>query len=75
MKSSANLKVVEVATDTNKSKALDAALAQIERNFGKGSIMRLGAREALDIETISTGSVKPFISSSASGPDAASNTV
>jgi recombination protein RecA len=54
--SSANLKVVEVA-DANKSKALDAALSQIERNFGKGSIMRLGAREVLDIETISTGSL------------------
>ncbi|BCJ91590.1 protein RecA [Terrihabitans soli] len=56
MASSANLKVVEVA-DANKSKALDAALAQIERNFGKGSIMRLGAREVLEIETISTGSL------------------
>ncbi|WP_263971494.1 recombinase RecA [Terrihabitans soli] len=43
--------------DANKSKALDAALAQIERNFGKGSIMRLGAREVLEIETISTGSL------------------
>jgi recombination protein RecA len=52
----ANPKVVDLA-DVNKSKALDAALAQIERNFGKGSIMRLGAREALDIETISTGSL------------------
>jgi recombination protein RecA len=57
VKSSTNLKVVEVATDSNKSKALDAALSQIERNFGKGSIMRLGAREVLDIETISTGSL------------------
>jgi recombination protein RecA len=54
--SSANLKVVEVA-DANKSKALDAALAQIERNFGKGSIMRLGAREVLEVETVSTGSL------------------
>jgi recombination protein RecA len=51
-----NLKVVEVVSQ-NKSKALDAALAQIERSFGKGSIMRLGQREALDIETISTGSL------------------
>jgi len=51
-----NLKVVDVA-DAQKSKALDAALAQIERNFGKGSIMRLGQREALDIETVSTGSL------------------
>jgi recombination protein RecA len=54
--SSTNLRVVEVASE-NKSKALDAALAQIERSFGKGSIMRLGQREALDIETISTGSL------------------
>jgi recombination protein RecA len=54
--SSANLKVVELA-DANKSKALDAALAQIERSFGKGSIMRLGQREALEVETISTGSL------------------
>ncbi len=51
-----NLKVVEVVSQP-KSKALDAALAQIERSFGKGSIMRLGQREALDIETISTGSL------------------
>ena len=39
-------------------KALDAALSQIERAFGKGSIMRLGSSEqALEIETISTGSL------------------
>ncbi|MBB3959232.1 recombination protein RecA [Aureimonas phyllosphaerae] len=41
----------------DKTKALDAALSQIERAFGKGSIMRLGATEKLDIETISTGSL------------------
>mgnify|MGYP002778443387 FL=1 len=43
----------------DKGKALDAALSQIERAFGKGSIMRLGARQAQDgeIETISTGSL------------------
>ncbi len=52
----ANAKVVDLA-DVNKTKALDAALAQIERNFGKGSIMRLGAREVLEVETISTGSL------------------
>jgi len=41
-----------------KSKALDAALGQIERAFGKGSIMRLGQREsAVEIEAISTGSL------------------
>ena len=41
----------------DKSKALDAALAQIERNFGKGSIMKLGQQTAMDIEAISTGSI------------------
>jgi recombination protein RecA len=41
----------------DKSKALDAALSQIERHFGKGSIMRLGKRERVDIETIPSGSL------------------
>src|SRR4030081_2488895 len=42
----------------DKSKALDAALSQIERNFGKGSIMRLGKNnKAMDVETVSTGSL------------------
>jgi recombination protein RecA len=42
----------------DKQKALDAALGQIERAFGKGSIMRLGSREqAVEIDTISTGSL------------------
>jgi recombination protein RecA len=42
----------------DKSKALDAALSQIERSFGKGSIMRLGKNmQAMDIETVSTGSL------------------
>ena len=41
----------------NKQKALDAALSQIERQFGKGSIMKLGDNKALDIEAISTGSL------------------
>jgi recombination protein RecA len=54
---SAMLKVVEKEGMENKSKALDAALAQIERAFGKGSIMKLGQREALEIESISTGSL------------------
>ncbi len=43
---------------TNKQKALEAALSQIEKNFGKGSIMRLGsADQGLDIEAVSTGSL------------------
>ena len=42
----------------DKTKALDAALSQIERAFGKGSIMRLGANEQIvEIETVSTGSL------------------
>jgi len=43
--------------DSNKDKALAAALAQIERQFGKGSMMRLGATETLAIPAISTGSL------------------
>jgi recombination protein RecA len=54
---SAMLKVVEKEGMENKNKALDAALAQIERAFGKGSIMKLGQREAMEVEAISTGSL------------------
>ncbi len=44
--------------DDNRKKALDAALGQIEKQFGKGSVMRLGdAATAQDIEVISTGSL------------------
>lgn len=41
----------------DKSKALDAALSQIERNFGKGSIMRLGQGKVVEVEVVSTGSI------------------
>ncbi|MFA7430243.1 MAG: recombinase RecA [Rhodospirillaceae bacterium] len=41
----------------DKQKALDAALSQIERAFGKGSIMRLGQQKAVDVDAISTGSL------------------
>jgi recombination protein RecA len=51
------LRVVE-GSSMDKSKALSAALAQIERNFGKGSVMRLGKNDkSMDIETISSGSL------------------
>ncbi|MFC6439504.1 recombinase RecA [Bowmanella sp. JS7-9] len=43
--------------DENKSRALSAALGQIEKQFGKGTIMRLGDNQAMDIESISTGSL------------------
>ncbi len=53
----ANLRLVE-GTSVDKTKALDAALSQIERNFGKGSIMRLGkSQKVVEIETISSGSL------------------
>jgi recombination protein RecA len=55
--SSAALRIVE-GSSMDKSKALDAALSQIERNFGKGSIMRLGKNsKSMDVETVSTGSL------------------
>ncbi len=41
----------------NKSKALEAALSQIEKSFGKGSIMKLGEQEGIEIPSISTGSL------------------
>ena len=41
----------------DKKKALEAALGQIERAFGKGSLMKLGNQQALDIEAVSTGSL------------------
>jgi recombination protein RecA len=51
------LRIVE-GFSMDKSKALDAALSQIERNFGKGSIMRLGKNpKSMDVETVSTGSL------------------
>src|SRR3954462_3033260 len=54
----ASLKVVTDGNPDNmdRQKALEAALAQIDRAFGKGSAMKLGSREAVEIETISTGS-------------------
>ena len=42
----------------DRGRALEAAIAQIERSYGKGSLMRLGAREAgAQVEVISTGSL------------------
>jgi recombination protein RecA len=43
--------------EMDKQKALEAALGQIERSFGKGSVMKLGQQHSLDIEAISTGSL------------------
>jgi recombination protein RecA len=55
-----SLSVVKLADkdDMDRNKALDAALSQIERAFGKGSVMRLGQREiAVEAEAVSTGSL------------------
>ncbi|HDR1513654.1 TPA: recombinase RecA [Pasteurella multocida] len=46
-----------MATKEEKNKALAAALGQIEKQFGKGSIMKLGDTQALDVEAVSTGSL------------------
>ncbi len=50
------LRLVE-ADGVDKKKALEAAISQIDKAFGKGSLMRLGDREVVDIEAISTGSL------------------
>ena len=52
----ASLRLVE-GDGMDRTKALDAALQQIERNFGKGSIMRLGQGKVVEIETVPTGSL------------------
>ena len=57
-----NLKVVKSAKDKDlenkeKNKALDAAISQITDTFGKGSVMKLGQQKAMDVESISTGSL------------------
>jgi len=58
-KKEGNLKVVNEAhtDDKERQKSLDAAISQIDSNFGKGSVMKLGQRQVMDIESISTGSL------------------
>ncbi|PHR60872.1 MAG: recombinase RecA [Robiginitomaculum sp.] len=51
------LKLVKNEANMDKKKALEAALSQIERAFGKGALMKLGQRKNMEIETISTGSL------------------
>ena len=57
-----NLKIVksgknQEAESKEKNKALEAAISQIDENFGKGSVMKLGQKAAMNIEAISTGSL------------------
>jgi len=56
-----------MAIDENKQKALAAALGQIEKQFGKGSIMRLGGDRSMDVKTITTGSLSLDIALGAGG--------
>lgn len=57
-KAAKNLLDLGERRDMDKQKALESALSQIERNFGKGSVMKLGQDNALmDIEATSTGSI------------------
>ncbi|MFZ2550296.1 MAG: recombinase RecA, partial [Candidatus Microthrix subdominans] len=46
-----------MATDTDRSKALDMALGQIDKQFGKGSVMRMGEKTSMNVEVISTGAL------------------
>ncbi len=57
-----NLKIVKSNKNQEseikqKNKALDAAISQIDENFGKGSVMKLGQKAAINVEAISTGSL------------------
>jgi len=57
-----NLKIVKASKNQEtenkeKNKALEAAISQIDENFGKGSVMKLGQKAAINIESISTGSL------------------
>jgi recombination protein RecA len=51
------LTVVGKAPDSKKAAALEAALSQIDRAYGKGSVMKLGQKQSMDVEAISTGSI------------------
>lgn len=52
-----SLKLVNKDASVDKQKALETALGNIERSFGKGSIMRLGDKTTMDVEAVSTGSL------------------
>ena len=54
--SQSTLRLVE-SSQMDKTKALDAALSQIERAFGKGSIMKMGQGQVVEVQAVSTGSL------------------
>ena len=51
------VKEVKSSETSGKSKAIESAVAQIEKQFGKGSIMKLGGKEKIDVEVIPTGAL------------------
>jgi recombination protein RecA len=53
----AALQLVDKDSGVDKQKALETALGNIERSFGKGSVMRLGDKKVMDVEAVSTGSL------------------
>jgi len=53
----AALQLVDKDSGVDKQKALETALSNIERSFGKGSVMRLGDKKVMDVEAVSTGSL------------------
>jgi recombination protein RecA len=61
------LRGTKMKADPNKEKALAAVLLQIEKQFGKGSIMKLGEDRTMDVETISTGSLSLDVALGAGG--------
>jgi len=56
-RNSTPLTVVGKVADKNKSAALEAAMGQIDRAFGKGAVMKLGDKSAMDVASVSTGSL------------------
>ena len=57
LRTTSNRKRTKMPSASDREKALDTALAQIERQFGKGSVMRLGSDERAPVEVIPTGSI------------------
>jgi recombination protein RecA len=57
LRTTSNRKRTQMPSASDREKALDTALAQIERQFGKGSVMRLGSDERAPVEVIPTGSI------------------
>ena len=57
-KNSTKSAVTPVQDQSERKKALDAAMAQIEKQFGQGAVMRLGDQTHIEIETIPTGALR-----------------